>query len=41
MRHKDEQKLNVIVTLFPYVMQMYHKKRNPKVVKNVRKAFIT
>ena len=29
MRHSDKENSNVILTLFPHVMQTYHKKRNP------------
>ena len=36
MRHDDKQKLNVIVTLFPNLMQTYHEKRNP----NARKRYV-
>ena len=34
IRYNDEQRRNVILTLFLYVIQTNHKKRNPSVIKN-------
>ena len=35
IRHFDEHICNVIVTLFPYLMQTYHNKRNLNIIKNI------